>query len=87
MGHVALTDSMTWPEGWNELIGLAKSAFAGLPQWSSGQESACNTGDASSVLGWEKIPLQKDMATHSSILAGENPTDRGAWRVIVHRVR
>lgn len=23
VGHVALTDSMTWSEGWNELIGLA----------------------------------------------------------------
>ena len=24
-------------------------------------------------------PLEKEMATHSSILAWENPMDRGAW--------
>ena len=28
-------------------------------------------------LGWED-PLEKEMTTHSSILAGKNPTDRGA---------
>lgn len=76
VGHVALTDSVTWPEGRNELIG-----FAGLSQWPSGQESACNAGDASSILGWEKIPLQNDMATHSSILAGENPMDKVTGRL------
>ena len=31
-------------------------------------------------LGWED-PLEKEMATHSSIL-----TDKGAWRATVHRV-
>ena len=30
--------------------------------------------------------LEKEMATHSSILALENPMDRGAWRATVHRV-
>ena len=31
-------------------------------------------------LGWED-PLEKEMATHSSILKSlENPTDKGAWR-------
>ena len=29
-------------------------------------------------------PLEKGMATHSSIL--ENPMDRGAWWATVHRV-
>ena len=29
-------------------------------------------------LSWED-PLEKEMATHSSILALENPMDRGAW--------
>ena len=29
-------------------------------------------------LGWEDTPEQ-EMATHSSVLAGKNPTDRGAW--------
>ena len=30
-------------------------------------------------LGQEN-PLEKDMATHSSILAWKNPMDRGAWQ-------
>ena len=34
-------------------------------------------------LGWED-PLEKEMATHSNILAWENPMDRGAWRSIIH---
>ena len=37
------------------------------------------------ILGWED-PLEKEMATHSSILAWRNPRDRGAWRAIIHRV-
>ena len=36
-------------------------------------------------LGLEN-PLEKEMATHSSILAWEIPLDRGAWRAIVHGV-
>ena len=39
-----------------------------LPWWLSGKESACNAGD----LGQEE-PLEKEMATHSSILALEIP--------------
>ena len=33
-------------------------------------------------LGW-KDTLEKGMATHSSILGLENPTDRGAWQAAV----
>jgi len=43
----------------------------GFPDGSVGKESACtpaDTGDAGSVLGQED-PLEKEMATHSSILA------------------
>ena len=36
-------------------------------------------------LGWED-PLEKEMATHSSILAWRIPMDRGAWRSTVHEV-
>ena len=36
-------------------------------------------------LGW-KDPLEKEMATHSSILACRIPMDRGAWRAIIHGV-
>ena len=31
-------------------------------------------------------PLEKEMATHSSILAWKNPMDRGAWQAAVHGV-
>ena len=33
-------------------------------------------------LGWED-PLEKGMATHSSILAWRIPMDRGAWQATV----
>ena len=34
-------------------------------------------------LGWED-PLEKGMATHSTIPAWRTPMDRGAWRATVH---
>ena len=40
----------------------------GIPGGSDGKESSCNAGD----LGWED-PLEKEMATHSSILAWRIP--------------
>ena len=36
-------------------------------------------------LGW-KDPLEKEMATHSSISCLENSMDRGAWQATVHGV-
>ena len=37
-------------------------------------------------LGW-KVPLEEEMATHSSILAWRIPVDRGAWEATAgHRV-
>ena len=43
-----------------------------LPGGSDSKESACNAADLGSILGWER-PLEKGMATHSSILA---------WRIL-----
>ena len=34
----------------------------------------------------QEDPLEKEMATHSSILASRIPMDRGAWQATVHRV-
>ena len=34
----------------------------------------------------QEDPLEKEMTTHSHILAWENPTDRGAWWATVHGV-
>ena len=37
------------------------------------------------TLGWED-PLEKEMATHSSILALGNAMERGTWSAKVHGV-
>ena len=34
----------------------------------------------------QKDPLEKEMASHFSILARKNPMDRAAWQATVHRV-
>ena len=51
-----------------------------------GVESACQC----QRLGFDpwvgKIPLQKEMATHSTVLTWKNPMDRGAWQATVHGV-
>ena len=36
-------------------------------------------------LNWE-YPLEKEMATHPSILAWRTPRDRGAWQVAPHGI-
>ena len=41
--------------------------------------------DESSPLSW-KDPLEKEMATHYSILTWEIPWTEGAWRATVHEV-
>ena len=60
----------------------------GFPGGSVGKESACSAGDPGlgrrtpgvQFLGWED-PLEKEMATYSSIL--ENSMDRGAcWGTV-----
>ena len=54
--------------------------YLGFLGGSGGKESACNVGDLGSILGWED-PLEKGMATHSSILAWEIPqTEEGVWQ-------
>ena len=44
-----------------------------------------SAGDPGSIPGQED-PLEEETETHSSILAWENPTDRGAWQAAVHGV-
>ena len=36
--------------------------------------------------GVGKIPLEEEMASHSSILVWRIPMDRGAWQATVHGV-
>ena len=38
------------------------------------------------LFGCEKDPLEKKMATYSSILPWKYPMDEGAWWAIPHRV-
>ena len=47
--------------------------MGGLPWWLGGKESAYNVGDLSSIPKGRKIPLEKGMATHSSILVWRVP--------------
>ena len=44
-----------------------------FPSGSDGKESACNAGDPGFDPWVRKIPLEKGMATHSSILAWTIP--------------
>ena len=50
-------------------------ALLGFPGGSDGKESACNAGDPGSIPGRED-PVEKGMATHSSILAWRIPWQR-----------
>ena len=49
--------------------------YLGLPRWLSGKESACNVGDASSILGSRRFPGE-GTETHSSILVWESHGQR-----------
>ena len=57
----------------------------GFPCGLVGEDSACDAGDLGSVLGSGRS-LEKETATHSSILVWKTPMDRGAWRATVHGV-
>ena len=52
------------------MVQMVKRLFAMHETWASS-------------LGWED-PLEKEMATHFSILAWTIPMDRGAWWATVH---
>ena len=54
-------------------------------QLAVGKESACNLGDLSSIPGLGRSPggEHSNPPQYSCL---ENPTDRGAWRAIVHGV-
>ena len=57
----------------------------GFPPSSVGKESACSAGEWVRLLGLED-PLEKEMATYSSILAWKIPMDIGAWQATVQQV-
>ena len=57
-----------------------------IPRWLIGKESACQCRRCGFNPWVRKIPLEKKMATHSSILGLGNPVDRGACWATVHGV-
>ena len=57
-----------------------------FPGGSEVKASACNVGDQGSISGSGRFPLEKEMATHSSILAWRIPWMGEAWWAIVHKV-
>ena len=69
----------------------------GLPWWLSSKESVCNAGDKGLIPGlgrflWSRAwqptgdPLEEEMATHSSILAGKIPRTEDSDGLQVYRV-
>ena len=77
---------MPWPLYCSDMGNSTVRNFGGFSGRSmvkkKNKEPTCNVGDLQEM--WvisldQEDPLEKEMATHSSILALKNPTDRGAW--------
>ena len=59
--------------------------YSGIPSGSGVKNLSAHAGDVGQIPGSGRSP-EKEMATHSSILAWRIPMDRGAWWATVHRV-
>ena len=57
----------------------------GLHRWLSGRQFACNAGDAGSIPGWGRS-LGEGNGNPCQYSCLENPKDRRAWQITVHRV-
>ena len=57
----------------------------GFPGGSNGKESACKVGDPDSIPGLGRYPGEGN-GNPFQYSCLENPMDRGAWQVTVHRV-
>ena len=57
----------------------------GFPGGSDGKASACSAGDLGSIPGLGRFPGEGN-GNPLQYSCLENPTDRGAWQAIVHRV-
>ena len=60
-----------------------------VAQWGNNLPAKQETAAIQETWFWslvQEVSLEKEMATHCSILAWENPMDRGAWQATVHRV-
>ena len=56
-----------------QLLNSSAAAHSMVPSGSDGKKSACNAEDPGLIPRVKKIPLEKGMATHSSILAWRIP--------------
>jgi len=65
---------------------LAIAHLIGLHWGFSSKESICTKQKTRVLSLGQEVPLEKGMATHSSILTMGNPMDRGAWQATVHGV-
>ena len=65
---------------------LSPAAMSRLPWWLSGKESACQCRGHRFNPWVRKIPLEKEKAAHSSILAWEIPRTKEPGQVTVHGV-
>ena len=70
MGEKNLTNKAIWAQTFQDDSYLVTYSdfFRGFPGGSEGKASACNAGDLGLIPDWEEL-LEKEMATHSSILA------------------
>ena len=63
-----------------EGIQLTTPVFLDLPSGSDGKESTCYVGDLGLIPEWED-PMEKDMVTHSSVLAWRIPWSEKPGRI------
>ena len=66
-------------------IRLPTPVFLGFPDGSDGKESTCNAGDLDSIPGLGRSPGGRH-GNQLQFSCLENPRDRGAWQVTVHKV-
>ena len=88
-----------WTEEPGRLQSMGSQSWTGLKQlstnllWASHVELVVKNSSASQELQETQVqsldqedPLEKEMATHSSILAWKISMERGAWQATVHGV-
>ena len=86
LGVWLFQDDYNWSPGISgRVFCLLLNCLRGFPGGSEGKASACLQETRVQPLDWED-PLEKEMATHSSISCLGNPMDRGAWQATVQGV-
>ena len=63
--------SHEWSDLWSGSGGMKFLSSEGLPWWLSGKNLPANAGETHVWSLGQEVPLEKEMATHSSVLARE----------------